>query len=97
MLIACHMFAKVMFLSSVEVDVDPGDRQRGAAGQHRPPPHIRLHLDRDEQVCGDSLSMDSKFSHIRIAPRLASEGVPIYTHQLRDLLAAHNSRHNTNN
>ena len=50
MLIVCLMFAKVIFLSSVEVDVDPGDRQRGAAGQHRPPPHIRLHLERDEQV-----------------------------------------------
>ena len=46
---------------------------------------------------GGSSNMDSKFPQIRIAPRLASEGVPIYTHQLRDLLDAHNSRHNTNN
>ena len=50
MLIVCHMFAKVILLPSVEVDVDPGDSQRGAAGQHWPPPHIRLHLERDEQV-----------------------------------------------
>ena len=55
MLIVC-LFANVIFLSSVEVDVDPGDRQRGAAGQHRPPPHIRLHLERDEQVKKDTES-----------------------------------------
>ena len=60
-LIVCHMFAKVIFLSSVEVDVDPGDRQRGAAGQHRPPPHIRLHLERDEQVCEFKRKVSPKF------------------------------------
>ena len=62
MLIVCLNLSNSYAVPSVEVDVDPGDRQRGAAGQHRPPPHIRLHLERDEQVCEFKRKASTKFA-----------------------------------